>query len=340
MVEDDGSKPEAAENTLAGAETNATADAVELESIGSQAAYDAFLADAKAIEPGFIEECCADIELTYRSVVRAVENVLGSGAVVVGRLPSVNVVELSMLPRLAQGLAFAALLVEREVEAASFGKMFERAQQLRRKLRKAADALAEARLLPDADVDEVWLRAKQDVLDDCQSLVALFRRNEARIAGRSPVVASELVEAEQLAGKLRVMLGQQGVESGGAAPSSLVKAVEIRDRFWTLLQQRYDVLWRCGAWLYGRSVDERVPPLPVRPALIGKVRSVPVERQTPRPVPEQRRSSPPPPMSASTSPSSSVPVVRDSARHLNDLQRDMERKARFLVRIGVVPPRS
>ena len=182
MAEDEGRRPETAENT--------SADAAELESIGSQAAYDAFLADAKAIEPGFVEECCADIALTYQSVVRGVENVLGNGAVVVGRLPSVNVVELSMLPRLAQGLAFAALLVDREFTVTSFGKQFERAQQLRRKLRKAADALAEARLLPDADVDEVWLRGKHDVLDDCLSLVALLRRNEARIAGRSPVVAS------------------------------------------------------------------------------------------------------------------------------------------------------
>jgi hypothetical protein len=342
MAEDDGIKPEAAETTSADATTSATAEAAELESIGSQAAYDAFLADAKAIEPGFIEECCADIALTYQSVVRGVENVLGSGAVVVGRLPSVNVVELSMLPRLAQGLAFAALRVDRELEIASFGKLFERAQQLRRKLRKAADALAEARLLPDADVDEVWLRGKHDVLDDCLSLVALLRRNEARIAGRSPVVASDLVEAEQLVGQLRVMLGQQGLESDGGVPS-LVKAVEIRDRFWTLLNQRYDVLWRCGAWLYGHSVDERVPPLPVRPALIGTARSVPVEQAAPRSVPEQRRIRSPPPLMPAPSPvrpPSSEPVVRDSTRHLHDLQRELERKARFLVRIGVVPPRS
>jgi hypothetical protein len=333
MAEDDGSRPETSENT--------SADAAELESIGSQAAYDTFLAEAKAIEPGFVEECCADIPLAYQSVVRGVENVLGNGAVVVGRLPSVNVVELSMLPRLAQGLAFAALQVDHDLEVASFGKQFERAQQLRRKLRKAADALAEARLLPDADIDEVWLRGKYDVLDDCQSLVALLRRNEARIAGRSPVVESELVEAEQLAGTLRVMLGQQGVESEAGAPS-LVKAVEIRDRFWTLLHQRYDVLWRCGAWLYGRAVDERVPPLPVRPALVGRARIGPVV-EAPRPVLEQRRSMNPPPLMPTPSavrPPDREPVARDSTRHLHDLQKDLERKARFLVRIGVVPPRN
>ncbi|WP_257447019.1 hypothetical protein [Archangium lipolyticum] len=332
MAEDDVSRAEASETP--------SADAAELESIGSQAAYDAFLADAKAIEPGFIEECCADIALTYQSVMQGVENVLGSGTVVVGRLPNVNVVELSMLPRLVQGLAFAALQVDRELEAASFGKLFERAQHLRRKLRKAADALAEARLLPDADVDEVWLRGQYDALDDCLALVALLRRNETRIAGRSPVAAPDLVEAEHLVGKLRVMLGQQGVESDRAA-SSLVKVVEIRDRFWTLLNQRYDVLWRCGAWLYGRAVDERVPPLPVRQALVGKARSVPTEREALRPVPEQRAIMNPPPLMPTppVSTPASVPV-RDSTRHLHDLQRELERKARFLVRIGVVPPRS
>ncbi|WP_375765076.1 hypothetical protein NR798_25505 [Archangium gephyra] len=334
MAEDDGGKPETLEK--------GSADATELESISSQAAYDAFLVEAKAVEPGFIEECCADIVLAYHTVMRGVENVLGSGTVVIGRLPNINVVDLSMLPRLAQGLAFAALQVDRELEAASFGKLFEKVQHLRRKLRKAADALAEARLLPDADVDEVWLRGQHDALDDCLALVALLRRNEARIAGHSPVSASDLAEAEQLAGKLRVMLGQQGVESNGAAPS-LVKAVELRDRFWTLLNQRYDVLWRCGAWLYGRAVDERVPPLPVRQALVGKARSAPVEREAPQPVPEQRRILSPPPLKpAPVSPpaSASVPVVRDSARHLHDLQKDLERKARFLVRIGVIAPPS
>ena len=340
MAEDDGSRPEISESGVA--------DVSELESISSQAAYDTFLPDAKAIEPGFVEECCADVALTYQCAVRAVESVLGNGAAVVGRLPSVNVVELSMLPRLAQGLACAALQVDREFEVGSFGKQFERAQELRRKLRKAADALAEARLLPDADVDEVWLRGKYDVLEDCLALVALFRRNEARIAGRSPVVTSDLVEAEQLVGTLRVMLGQQGVESEGVSPS-LVKAVEIRDRFWTLLSQRYDVLWRCGAWLYGHAVEDRVPPLPVRPALVGKARSAPVEHAAMQPAAEQRRLlSPPPLMPVAQSPSSRVSssnpssgaLVRDSTRHLHDLQRDMERKARFLVRIGVISPQS
>src|SRR5688572_4761916 len=134
MAEDDVSRSEASEN--------APTDAVELEleSIGSQMAYDAFLTSVRAIEPGAIEECCADVMLTYHTVMRGVESVVGSGAVVIGKLPNVNVEELSMLPRLAQGLAFAALQVHRELRTSSFGTLLDRAQNLRRKLRKTAEA--------------------------------------------------------------------------------------------------------------------------------------------------------------------------------------------------------
>lgn len=309
----------------------------ELENIGSQSAYDAFVSAARALEPGFIEECCADIPLAYFNVVRGVDSVLGTGSVVVGKLPDVNVVELSMLPRLAQGLAFAALQVEREQKASSFGGLFERAQQLRRKLRKAADALAEANLLPAADIDEVWLHAQQDVLGDALSLIALLRRNEAGIAGRSPVTTSELLEAEQFITRLRAMLGQSDDVRAGATPA-LLKALEMRDRFWTLLSQRHDVLWRCGVWLFGRAADERVPPLPVRRARVQRTSAVPVPQEAPRSAPEPvPTAAPVAPVSSLARPAPGGPP-KETTRHLDQIQRDLERKTRFLVRIGVIAP--
>lgn len=330
MAEADGSSsPETPENE--------PADASELESISSQSSYESFLAAASAIEPALIEECCADIVLAYANVTRGVESVLGSGAVVVGKLPNVNVVELSMLPRLVQGLAFAALQVQRELRSASFGMLFERAQQVRRKLRKAAEALAEANLLQDADIDEVRMYSQQSVLEDCLELAAVLRRNEARIAGRSPVLASDIHEAEQLVEKLRAMLGQQPEAGDGGGPS-LLKVIELRDRFWTLLSQRHDVLWRCGVWLYGRAADERVPPLPVRQSVVRKPRSAPAERDTPRSPVEHRRSlSPPSFLPTRVSPPASV-VPRDTMRHLKDLQRELERKTRFFIKMGIIPP--
>lgn len=328
MSEEDGTgSPETPENV--------SADTSELESISSQSAYESFLAAAWAIEPALIEECCADIVLAYTNVTRGVESVVGSGAVVIGKLPNVNVVELSMLPRLVQGLAFAALQVQRELQSASFGMLFERAHQVRRKLRKAAEALAEANLLPDADIDEVRLYGQPGVLEDCLDLATLLRRNEARIAGRSPLMASDLHEAEQLAEKLRVMLGQHPDASEGGGPS-LLKVIEVRDRFWTLLSQRHDVLWRCGVWLYGRAADERVPPLPTRQSVVRKPRAS-VDQETTRPAVEQRRSlSPPAILPVRVSPPVSV-APRDTPRHLKDLQREVERKTRFFIKMGIIP---
>jgi hypothetical protein len=327
MAEEEGGKPLEASGDV-------SAEFAELESVSSQAAYDSFLAAAKAVDPGVLEECCADLAPTYHNVTRGVEAVIGSGAVVIGKLPNVDIVELSMLPRLVQGVAFAALQVQRELKMLSFGTLFEQAQNMRRKLRKAAEALAEANLLSDADADEVRLQGHQDVLEDCLALAAVFRRNETRITNRSPVSPTEVRDAEQIAEKLRVLLGQQASTSDGGAPS-LVKLIELRDRFWTLLTQRHDVLWRCGAWLYGRSVDDRIPPLVVRMPMVRRPRSAPAEsvRSEPR-----RTMNPPSIMPARASPPAMAPV-RDSTRHLNDLQRELERKTRFLVRIGVVPQR-
>ncbi|WP_224249584.1 hypothetical protein [Hyalangium gracile] len=307
----------------------------ELESVSSQPAYDSFVAAAKAVDPATIEECCADLVLTYQNVTRGVEAVLGSGAVVIGKLPNVDVVELSMLPRLVQGVAFAALQVQRELRSISFGTLFDQAQTLRRKMRKAADALAEAGLLADADADEVRLHGQQDVLEDCLALAAVFRRNESRITGRSPVSPTEIRDAEQIAEKLKVLLGQQA-STGDGAPS-LVRFIEMRDRFWTLLVLRHDVLWRCGAWLYGRAVDDRVPPLVVRQPMVRRPRSAPAEREAVRPEP-RRTMNPPAIMPARVSPPSAAPV-RESTRHLDDLQRELERKTRFLIRIGAIRPR-
>jgi len=315
---------------------NEFADISELESISSQSAYESFLSAACAIEPALIEECCADIVLAYTNVTRGVEKVVGSGAVVIGKLPNVNVVDLSMLPRLVQGLAFAALQVQRELRSVSFGTLFERAQQVRRKLRKAAEALAEANLLSDADIDEVRMYGPPAVLEDCLELVAVLRRNEARIAGRSPVLASDIHEAEQLVEKLRVLLGQQS-DTGESSGPSLLKAIELRDRFWTLLSQRHDVLWRCGVWLYGREVDERVPPLPVRQSVVPKPRGAPAERDATRSSVEHRRSlSPPSLLPVRVSPAVSA-APRDTTRHLKDLQRELERKTRFFIKMGIIP---
>lgn len=253
-----------------------TEDAAELEALSSRAAYDTFLASAQAVDARAVEECRADIALAYYNVKQGVESVLGQEAAVSG-LPNVQLEELRALPQLAQGLAFAALQVHRDLRAATFGPLFEQALHSRRKLLKAAEALAVAELLADSDVEALLTTGRHDVIEDCVALAALLKRNEARIAGRSPVTAEEVQEAEQLAAQLRGMLAPLGDSQGGAPPPAVV-ATALRDRFWTLLNQRHEVLWRCGAWLFGRAVDDHVPPLQARQVRTRKAQEARAER--------------------------------------------------------------
>ncbi len=173
----------------------------------------------------------------------------------------------------------------------------EQAQRLRRKLLKSADALAETGLLPEAEAEAVRHLSRHDVIGTCMAFSELLRRNEARVAGRSPVTAGDLDEVDQTVAQLRALLSPRMGARDELTLPSLVEAAQIRDRFWTLLKQRHDLLWRCGAWLYGREVDSRVPPLQAEYTLLPRPQHVPsaLALVPPRPVvvaPPPQRSSP------------------------------------------------
>jgi hypothetical protein len=295
-----------------------TEDAAELEALSSRTAYDTFLASAQSVDARAVEECRADIALAYYNVKQGVESVMSQEAAVSG-LPNVRLEELRSLPQLAQGLAFAALQVHRDLRAAEFGPLFEQALHARRKLLKAAEALAVAELLADSEVEALLSSGRHDVIEDCVSLAALLKRNEARIAGRSPVTAEEVAEAEQLATRLRAMLSPQGSGPGGA-PAPAVVATGLRDRFWTLLNQRHEVLWRCGAWLFGREVDDHVPPLQARHVRVRKAQQPGAERGASRAA-----------VSALPSGEARYASSRDMVRTVGGMD---ARKVRFMIRVG------
>ncbi|MHA7631089.1 hypothetical protein [Corallococcus sp. M7] len=265
-------------------------DIAELEAIGSEPGYDVFLAPARALD-GPVEECRSNIALAFHNTKRGVESVLAREAEVAA-LPGVNVEELRELPLLAQGLAWAALRVQRDMRASSFGTLFDRAQQLRRKLLKTAEALAEASFLTAGDVSAAHGEGHRDVVGDCLGLVALFRGHEAKLAGRSPVTPEDVDEVERVAQQLRALLAAPGAAREDSSSPLLFEATETRDRFWTLLTRRHDILWRCGAWLFGRDVDMHVPPLLARHPLVRAVEPTSIERAKPQQTPAKRGATP------------------------------------------------
>ncbi|RKG64194.1 hypothetical protein D7W79_39395 [Corallococcus exercitus] len=285
-------------------------DIAELEALGSEPGYDVFLAPARALE-GAVEECRSNIALAFHNTKRGVDSVLAREAEV-ATLPGVNVAELRDLPLLAQGLAFAALRVQRDMRASAFGGLFDRAQQLRRKLLKTAEALAEASFLTAGDVSATHGEGHRDVVGDCLGLVALFRQHEAKLAGRSPVTPEDVNEVERVAEQLRALLAAPGEARDSGSSPLLFEATETRDRFWTLLTRRHDVLWRCGAWLFGRDVDMHVPPLQARHPLVRAVVPTSIERAKPQQTPAKRGATP-------------IDYASDS---------NVRSKVRFMVKVG------
>ena len=135
-----------------------------------------------------------------------------------------------------------------------------------------------------------------------------------------------------------MVLGQPGGVK--QEENTLLRAIDMRDRFWTLLNQRYDVLWRCGAWIYGRSVVDRVPPLPVRQSLVRSSPGGVTDGTAPRVDLAPSRSVSAPglvPIRAGSPSSPARTPERAVSRHLDEMQREMDRKTRFLVRIGALP---
>lgn len=133
--------------------------------------------------------------------------------------------------------------------------------------REAYDAFLAAARAVDAGALRECLADIPLAYDSVKRGVEDVLGHEAELAQLPDVEVEELRSLPQLAQGLAyaVVQRQHSLRTGGRAadgtPLPLAEASELRDRFWTLLLQRHEALWRCGAWIHGRTVDEHVPPL-------------------------------------------------------------------------------
>jgi hypothetical protein len=117
--------------------------------------------------------------------------------------------------------------------------------------------------------------------------------HEAELGQLPDVDVEELRSLPQLVQGLAyaVVQREHSLRTGGRAPDGtplpLAEATGLRDRFWTLLLQRHEMLWRCGAWVHGSKVDEHVPPLQA-----GRGWEAAVERQRSPSLPPDQFASP------------------------------------------------
>ena len=236
------------------------------QEIGSQAAYDLFLPEAQKLPADKLSEYRADPQLAYQNVKRGVSNVLAELTRIKHELPLADIEAVRTLPQVTQGLIFSALQVNRDVGSpGTIEGLLDRAHPVRRKLLKSAEALVESKEIPEADLAPIRPgRGKVDTANDCVALAALFRKHAKKIAGKTAITAADIAEADEVGSKLQTLLRTKGTPADNRPAPALATAVETRNRFWTLVDQRHELMWRIGAWLWGHAVDEHVPPLQSR----------------------------------------------------------------------------
>jgi hypothetical protein len=236
------------------------------QEIGSQAAYDLFLPEAQKLPADKLSEYRADPQLAYQNVKRGVSNVLAELARIEHELPLADVEAVRTLPQVTQGLLFSALQVNRDVGSpGTIEGLLDRAHPVRRKLLKSAEALVESKEIPEADLAPIRPgRGKVDTANDCVALAALFRKHAKKVAGKTAITLADIAEADEVGSKLQTLLRTKGTPADNRPAPALATAVETRNRFWTLVDQRHEHMWRIGAWLWGHAVDEHVPPLQSR----------------------------------------------------------------------------
>jgi hypothetical protein len=279
--------------------------------VGSQKAFLDFLPQAEKLGAGEVVGYRADAALAYHNVAAGWRSVAPLAARVRDELPKVDWRELEALLDLASAVVFAAAQVDsRPASPGEISKQLAQARPLRAMLLASADAVAKKGLIPVREVQRIQAgQGQRDTAQDCIDLAALWSRYPDAFRHRSPAEPSDLTQAAQLGSALIAVLKPKG-----AKRQATVRApgAEARDRLWTLLQRRHDMLRRVGGYLWGdAALDEHVPSLQAR-LPTGKRSAVPEEPaqpatkvqqpEAPAPAPESAAGSPPAPAAKTEAP--------------------------------------
>ena len=232
------------------------------------AAYHHFAALAADISDDALEGWHGEEDLIRTNVRRGVDAVRPYEARVRRALPLVLLHEIYEMPGLALGLGFAA---GRVFVAASPQEIKERRIQLRKPRSltlRMLEILGELEHVPQARVQAI--RAGNGAIDEAQDAVqiaAMFQEYKEPLAGMHPFPDAYL---QQMAGHGNWLLAQLLPHGATPPPSARSPESRIRDQLWTLLNRRYDELYKVGIEIFGRrKVDEHIPALRSRVAAGG-----------------------------------------------------------------------
>jgi hypothetical protein len=227
---------------------------------GAMAAFQTYQPLAAAVPASQVVLFRGDPNVVYTNVLNATRNLLANRTQILAELPNEDLTVFENLPQIALGLLYAALqATHRSTKQPTLQANLKEAHALRALLLSSAAALAQAGILDAAVVNQIRKgRGLLDVARDLIALAGLFNANALVIAGKTPITVDQVNRASELGTLLQGQLKPKGAPK----VKPVNTAADIRDRFWALVVQHYDRVWRVGALLFGQSeVSSKIPPL-------------------------------------------------------------------------------
>ncbi len=228
--------------------------------------FDAFLAEANLLPKEKVVPLKVDVNLVFANVQQGILSVQPQLTRLRSELPMLNVDGLMKLPRLAEALLYAhgeAIRHSQPVKRAEMEAKLGELQSLRESMLLQAEVFALVGLVPEARVAQI--RAGKGLFDAAQDGVALadlYGAYRGQIAGKHPFSDAQIARVAELGHALMKVITPEGARA--SVSSAAVKAMDERDRIYSLLLLRHGELRRAGYYLFGDEIDEKVPTLGAR----------------------------------------------------------------------------
>ena len=228
--------------------------------------FDAFLAEANLLPKEKVVPLKVDVNLVFANVQQGILSVQPQMTRLRSELPMLNVDGLMKLPMLAEALLYAhgeAIRHSQPVKRAEMEAKLVELQSLRESMLLQAEVFALVGLVPEARVAQI--RAGKGLFDAAQDGVALadlYGAYRGQIAGKHPFSDAQIARVAELGHALMKVITPEGARA--SVSSAAVKAMDERDRIYSLLLLRHGELRRAGYYLFGDEIDEKVPTLGAR----------------------------------------------------------------------------
>lgn len=243
-----------------------TSSPVPLDPPSLHKSYEAFVAEALRLPREQIMGLKLDVNLMYVNVQQGVKSVQPHLDRLRVELPKLNVDGFGKLTTLAEALLYAhaesvrlALPMKRAEIDSKLGELL----RLREAMLLQAEVFALVGIVPESLVAQI--RSGTGLFDAAQDGVALadlYGAYRGQIAGKHPFSDAQIARVAELGHALMKVITPEGARA--SVSSAAVKAMDERDRIYSLLLLRHGELRRAGYYLFGDEIDEKVPTLGAR----------------------------------------------------------------------------